>query len=267
MSKPTTHKVVSGDTLSALAKKYGTTVKELKNINGLKSDLIKVNQVLKLVQSPQPAREVVVQSASISSKTAKSRSLTAEEVALAKSVFGNAIRYGEVQIFKVDYAPLQDKNLVIAPNGNIYPGKDVYRDNYALASDKMKHLFIHEMGHVWQNHTGQWVKTRAVIAHTCGYLNDTNPYLYNIHQTFGTKTVKVVGFDGKTVSNVVPVVSELSDYNVESQAEIFADYWALKIMGNPSLMNPKNFKTNIGARRLDEVIRIYEKKIKAVIGR
>lgn len=48
MSKPTTHKVVSGDTLSALAKKYGTTVKELKDINGLKSDLIKIGQTLKL---------------------------------------------------------------------------------------------------------------------------------------------------------------------------------------------------------------------------
>lgn len=55
MSKPTTHKVVSGDTLSALAKKYGTTVKELKDINGLKSDLIKVGQTLKLVRNSKPA--------------------------------------------------------------------------------------------------------------------------------------------------------------------------------------------------------------------
>ena len=55
MSKPTTHKVVSGDTLSALAKRYGTTVKELKDINGLKSDLIKVGQTLKLVRNSKPA--------------------------------------------------------------------------------------------------------------------------------------------------------------------------------------------------------------------
>lgn len=43
-----THKVASGDTLSALAKKYGTTVAALKAANGLKSDLIKVGQVLKV---------------------------------------------------------------------------------------------------------------------------------------------------------------------------------------------------------------------------
>lgn len=51
MSKPLTHTVVAGDTLSALAKKYGTTVKELKDINGLKSDLIKVGQVLDLIKT------------------------------------------------------------------------------------------------------------------------------------------------------------------------------------------------------------------------
>lgn len=38
---PVTHKVVSGDTLSGIAKKYGTTVEKIKSLNGLKSDLIK----------------------------------------------------------------------------------------------------------------------------------------------------------------------------------------------------------------------------------
>lgn len=60
MSKPTTHKVVSGDTLSALAKRYGTTVKELKSINGLKSDLIKIGQTLKLVRDSKPANSTLM---------------------------------------------------------------------------------------------------------------------------------------------------------------------------------------------------------------
>lgn len=51
MSKLTTHQVVSGDTLYSLAKKYGSTVNELKAINGLTSDLIKVGQILDLVKS------------------------------------------------------------------------------------------------------------------------------------------------------------------------------------------------------------------------
>lgn len=181
---------------------------------------------------------------------------------MAKSIFGNKIRYNEVRIFKVDYAPLQDKNLVIAPNGNIYPGREIYRDNYGVDSDSIKHLFIHEMGHIWQNHTGIWVKTRAVTAHTCAFFNDTDPYLYNIHQQFGTKVVKMTDVNGRTISNVVTVVSKLSDYNIEAQAEILADYWALKIKRNPGLMRSQNRKTNVGIRRLDDVIRIYEEKLK-----
>jgi LysM repeat protein/predicted chitinase len=43
-----THKVVSWDTLSTIADKYGTTVKILKKINGLKSDTIRPWQTLAL---------------------------------------------------------------------------------------------------------------------------------------------------------------------------------------------------------------------------
>lgn len=50
MTNPVTHKVVSGDTLFSLAKKYGLTVNELKEFNNLKTDTIKVGQILKLAR-------------------------------------------------------------------------------------------------------------------------------------------------------------------------------------------------------------------------
>ena len=43
-----TYKVKQGDTLSGIAKKYGTTVAKLKTKNGLKSDMIKIGQTLKI---------------------------------------------------------------------------------------------------------------------------------------------------------------------------------------------------------------------------
>ena len=49
------YKVVSGDTLSKIAKRNGTTVKEIKALNNLATDQIKVGQMLKLpVKAPAP---------------------------------------------------------------------------------------------------------------------------------------------------------------------------------------------------------------------
>lgn len=45
---PTSHKVKSGENLSVIAKKYGTTVAAIKNANGMTSDNLKIGQVLKL---------------------------------------------------------------------------------------------------------------------------------------------------------------------------------------------------------------------------
>lgn len=44
----TTHKVKKGDTFYKLSKTYGTTVNNLKQLNGLKSDKINVGQILKV---------------------------------------------------------------------------------------------------------------------------------------------------------------------------------------------------------------------------
>jgi LysM repeat protein len=44
----TTYKVKKGDTLAAIAGRYGTTAARIKTLNGLKSNTLKVGQVLKI---------------------------------------------------------------------------------------------------------------------------------------------------------------------------------------------------------------------------
>ena len=50
------HKVISGETLSKIAKDHGVTVKAIKSLNNLDSDTIKVGQVLRI---PMPVDETV----------------------------------------------------------------------------------------------------------------------------------------------------------------------------------------------------------------
>ena len=40
--------VISGDTLYSLARKYNTTVSEIKKLNNLTSDILRIGQVLKI---------------------------------------------------------------------------------------------------------------------------------------------------------------------------------------------------------------------------
>ena len=43
-----TYRVRSGDTLSSIAQKHGTTIRELKRVNGLKSNALRAGAILKL---------------------------------------------------------------------------------------------------------------------------------------------------------------------------------------------------------------------------
>jgi LysM repeat protein len=54
-----TYKVKSGDTLMKIARSHGTTVKAIKALNGLKTDQIKVGQVLKLPAKAAAPTEAV----------------------------------------------------------------------------------------------------------------------------------------------------------------------------------------------------------------
>ncbi len=61
-----THVVGKGDTLSAIAKKYGTSVGALKSANSLKSDTIRVGQKLALPTEARTATHIVTKGESLS---------------------------------------------------------------------------------------------------------------------------------------------------------------------------------------------------------
>lgn len=85
-----------------------------------------------------------------------SRSLTVDEIELARSVFGNAIDYAKVRIFARKWWPLQHRQVAMAPDGNLWlsPKGSLYCDDFCERPLERQGLFIHEMTHVWQHQQG-----------------------------------------------------------------------------------------------------------------
>jgi len=126
------------------------------------------------------------------------RPLTAGEVALARRLFGSAIDYARVRIHNTRFIPfLQRKDVCITPNGELYFHASRYRDDFAAASEREQHWYMHEMAHVWQYQLGYPVMLRGAIRLGLRYDYELTP------------------------------ARRLSDYNMEAQAELLADYFAL----------------------------------------
>tara|TARA_A100001391_G_scaffold129559_1_gene88680 strand:- start:24970 stop:25404 length:435 start_codon:yes stop_codon:yes gene_type:complete len=80
-------------------------------------------------------------------------------VALAASVFGDAIDAARVTIRRRKFFPFQPRKVTMAPRGHLHfhPRGSVYCDDFAAASLARRALFIHELTHVWQTQTkGEW---------------------------------------------------------------------------------------------------------------
>jgi len=84
------------------------------------------------------------------------RPLTDAEIALARSVFGDAIDYDAARIARRKWAFFQPRNVTMAPTGTIHfhPQARAYCDDFGCASLGLQGHFIHEMTHVWQHQRG-----------------------------------------------------------------------------------------------------------------
>lgn len=87
------------------------------------------------------------------------RHLTAGEVALARTVFGDAIDYGAVKLKRRKWFPFQPKRITMAPRGHVHfhPAGAAYCDDFSQVDIGRQGLLIHELTHVWQTQTlGDW---------------------------------------------------------------------------------------------------------------
>ncbi|HEX2624697.1 MAG TPA: vgr related protein, partial [Sphingomicrobium sp.] len=83
------------------------------------------------------------------------RPLTNGEIALATTMFGNAIDYSRVRMVRRKWWPFQPRGIVMAPTGNIHfhPDNPDWSEDFSREPLSLQGLFIHEMTHVWQTQT------------------------------------------------------------------------------------------------------------------
>lgn len=87
------------------------------------------------------------------------RALTGGEIALARSIFGDAIDYAQVTVKRRKFLPFQPRVVTMAPMGHLHfhPDAPHYCDDFAAGDLDAQAHFIHEMTHVWQAQTrGRW---------------------------------------------------------------------------------------------------------------
>lgn len=140
------------------------------------------------------------------------RPLTKGEVSLAKEVFSNAVDYKKVKIFdRPNYATFLPKKLLgfeyaaEAPNGNIYCVEQEYCSNDFSEEKNKQPLFLHEMTHVWQKHSGKDI-----------FLKSTNDF---IEANFNY--LEMYSFD-------IYSKKKFSDFGIEQQAETVETYMRIR---------------------------------------
>ena len=82
----------------------------------------------------------------------RKRFLTTGEIALARSIFKDAIDYDRVRLIEGKWWPFQPRRSAMAPMGNIYfhPDGGGWSDDFSLERLHSQGFFIHELTHVWQ---------------------------------------------------------------------------------------------------------------------
>jgi hypothetical protein len=91
---------------------------------------------------------------------------------------------------------MQPDDTAMTPDGEMYFNPSRFKEDFSLSNEFDRHWFVHEMAHVWQHQLGYPVKWRGAVRVGLSYE-------YKLEA-------------GKT----------LSDYNMEAQGDILADYFA-----------------------------------------
>lgn len=149
------------------------------------------------------------------------RNLTNPETQMLMPIFKNTLRYGSI-VCKINEANSGGVGNSITPAGTAYFSKLIYCADFSKTNPQDQWVFVHEIVHVWQWGHGIYPVNAAIgiFLQTGGAYANAYPY------------------------DLTPG-KDLNDFNIEQQASIVADYWALQTK-NLAPQNNKNKKATLG---------------------
>jgi len=140
------------------------------------------------------------------------RRLTAGEIALAKTVFGDSINYDAVRLHNRRLLPfgIQEKHQAMAYRSHTSFPRSAYSSDFSKETDPVKQsVFIHELVHVWQHQNRVLSTPKEAMRET---LKHKFNYQKSYHYTLSRQR-------------------DLTTYGFEQQAAIVQDYFLLSRHG------------------------------------
>lgn len=159
------------------------------------------------------------------------RSLTEGEIALAKTIFGDAIDYKKVTLYGRKISRFQPDNFNAAPDGNLYMIRN-YSDDFSKSPAEDKAALMHELTHVWQ------------------IQNNT----MNLKVAFVKETLKAKFNYAATNKYTLQKGKDLNQYGFEQQAGIVEDYIRITSGLKPLYNQAKEFTVTEYKGALEKII-------------
>ena len=131
------------------------------------------------------------------------RSLSTGEIAVLRPIFKSSLAYDRIRC-DINKANVGGPANSITPAGIAYFSSHIYNNDFSGEGPDYKWIFVHEMTHIWQWQNCNYPVWGAVGAfiETLGDYSKAYAYSLSSSKSFG-------------------------DYNLEQQAAIVADYWAV----------------------------------------
>jgi len=203
INKKNTYTVKSGDSLYQIAKKYNTTVDELKKINNLSSNSLKIGQILKIPSSKEifetenKENIYIVKSGDSLYQIAKKYNTTVDELKKINNLSSNNLNIGQKLI-------LPNKNV---EESNQYTTYTVQKGDSLYQISKKYNTTVDELKKINNLNSnslsiGQKLKVPTINEDYLNYIVQKGDSLYQIAKKYNVTINEIKSLNGLTTNNL-----------------------------------------------------------------